>query len=72
MSSPNSSSVSTLTSPSDISINDEVCSLQNKIYEKINYSDLSKTQARDVHNKSGVMKKQVELLANKIWDPMIL
>ena len=42
----NNSSVSTLTSPSDNSKNDEVCSLQNTIYGKIKYSYLSKTQSR--------------------------
>ena len=40
--SSNHSSVSTFTSPSDNSRNDEVCSLQNTIHEKMDYSDFSK------------------------------
>ena len=41
-------SISTLTSPSVTSINDEVCSLQNPVHENIKYSDFYKTQARAV------------------------
>ena len=37
------SSVSTLTSPSVTSTNDEVCSIFSIIHEKFQYSDLSKT-----------------------------
>ena len=39
----NNSSVLEVTPPSVTSINDEVCSNQNKIHKKIKYSDSSKT-----------------------------
>ena len=42
-------SISTLTSPSVTSINDEVFLLQNPIRQKIKYSDFSKTQSRYIH-----------------------
>ena len=46
-------------------MNDEVCFLQNPMYENIKYSDLSKTQARSIFHASDAMKKQVNLLAQK-------
>ena len=68
----NNSSVSTLTSLYVTSINDELCPLQNTIYEKINYSYLSKTQARYVCHASDINKTQIKLLAHKTWHSVIL
>ena len=66
------SSVSTLTSPSVTSKNDEVCSLQNPIHEKIKYSYLSKTQSRYVRRLSYVMKTHIKLIYHKTWHFVIL
>ena len=54
------SSVSTLTSPSVTSTNDEGCSLFITIHKKIKYSDLSKTQPRSVICRSHVMKSYIK------------
>ena len=61
-----------MTSTSVTSINDEVCSLQNPIHDKIKYSDLSKTQARAVRCASDVMKKHIKLLSQKTCNSVIL
>ena len=66
------SSVSTLTPPYDNPRNDEVCSLKNPIHDNIKYLDLSKTQARADCQASGVMKKQIKLLAHRTWNSMII
>ena len=71
-SSSNNASVSTLTSPSSSSRDDEVCYLQNPIHENINYSDWFITQARYVHCVSGVMKKQVNLLSCKTCHSLVI
>ena len=68
----NSSSVSTLTSTSVTSKNDEVFSLQNPIHDQINYSYLSKSQSRYVCRAIDVMKTQVKLLVRKRLHPLIL
>ena len=57
-----SSSVSTLTSISSNSINNEVFYSQNPIHKNIKYSYLSKNQARAVHHASDVIQKQIKLL----------
>ena len=65
MSTSQHSSVSTLNSPSVTSINDEVFSLETPIHEKINYSCLSKTQARRFQRSSGVMKTHIKSIDHK-------
>ena len=72
MSSSNNSPVSTLTLPSTISINYEVCSLQNPIHEEIKYSYFSKIKEIAFFRASDVMKKQVKLLSHKTRHNMIL
>ena len=72
MSTSKNSSVYTLTSPSFTSRNDKVCSLKNPIHDNIKYLDLSKTQARADCQASGVMKKQIKLLAHRTWNSMII
>ena len=61
----NYSSVSTFTSPSFNSRNDEECFLQNPKDEKTNYSDFSITQARAVSCASDSIKTQIKLLGHK-------
>ena len=65
ISTSNNSSVSTLTSPSVISTNDEGCSLFSTIHDKIKYLYLSKTQSIDVSSASAIIKSQIKLLAKK-------
>ena len=72
ISTSNKSSVSTLTSPSITSTNDERCSLFSPIHENIKYSYLSKTQAIYVRRASGLMNSQIKLLAHKICNYVIL
>ena len=68
----NNSSNFTLTSPSINSTNDEVCSLQNPIHEKIKYLELYKIQARYFRRESGLNNTQVKLLARKTWLTLML
>ena len=42
------------------------------MHKKIKYSYLSKNQSRYVCRASGVMKKQIKLLAHKTWNSVIL
>ena len=60
--------VSTLTSP----YSSWEYSSQNPIHDKIRYWDFSKTQSISVPHVSDVTKKQVKLLAHKIWNFMML
>ena len=53
-------------------INDKVCYLQNPIHENIKYSDLPKTQTRNVIRASDVMKDQLKLLDNRTWNLVII
>ena len=55
-----------MTSPSTSSRNNQLCSLQNTIHEKIKYSYFSKTQAIAVGCASYVIKKQGKSLAQKV------
>ena len=59
ISTSNNSSVSTLTSPSVISNNDEGCSLFSPIQKKIEYSYVSKTQSRTVRIAIDVVSPQI-------------
>ena len=72
ISTSNNSSVSTLTSPSVTSKNDEGCSLFSPIHKKIKYSDSSKTKSRAIRSANDVMKSQIKLFSNKTWNSIIL
>ena len=61
-----------MNSPSITLTNKEGCSLFSPIHKNINYSDLSKTQPRAVRRASDAMKSHIKLLANKIWNSVIL
>ena len=72
ISTSNKSSVSTFNFPSVTAPNDDGCSLFILIYEKIQYSNFSKTQSIYVRRESNVMNSHIKLLARKKWRSIIL
>ena len=57
-----------MTSLSVTSRNDEVCSLQDTIHENINYSDLSRTQARALYCEIDSMKTWIKFISHVILE----
>ena len=72
ISTSNNSSLLTLTSTSVTSKNNKGCLLFIPIHDKIKYSDLSEKQSRSVRCAIYLMKLQIKVLANKIWNYIIL